>query len=62
MAEYTVPPTATVLEKSETYARAGYWYDAIAILGRDQQPDVDAMRRALLNDLAILEDAIAEPR
>ncbi|MEM8611373.1 MAG: DUF928 domain-containing protein [Cyanobacteria bacterium P01_H01_bin.105] len=54
-----VSMSATVLEKSETYARAGYWYDAISVLGQGQQSDISDMRTALLNDLAILEDAIA---
>ncbi|EKU98581.1 protein of unknown function DUF928 [Leptolyngbya sp. PCC 7375] len=61
MSVSAISTTATASEKAETYAMAGYWYDAISILGQGEQPDVVAMRRALLNDLAILEDAIASP-
>ncbi|MEM7062091.1 MAG: DUF928 domain-containing protein [Cyanobacteria bacterium P01_B01_bin.77] len=56
-----MPATATALEKSEIYAKAGYWYDAISVLGHGQQPDVLTMRTALLNDLEIVEAAIAAP-
>ncbi|MBE9066996.1 DUF928 domain-containing protein [Leptolyngbya cf. ectocarpi LEGE 11479] len=56
-----MPATATTLEKSEIYARAGYWYDAIAVLGYGQQPDVLTMRRALLNDLELVEAEISAP-
>lgn len=56
-----MPATATVLEQSEIYAKAGYWYDAISVLGHGQQPDVLTMRRVLLNDLEIVEAAISAP-
>lgn len=56
-----MPATATALEKSEIYARAGYWYDAIAVLGPSQQPDALAMRRALLSDLEIVEAELSTP-
>jgi len=53
-------PSGSVVEQAMVWAEAGYWYDAIAALGTSEAPDVAQMREALLNDLAIAEDAITE--
>ena len=56
--ENAIAEGSPVLELSKTYAKAGYWYDAISVLGPGQQSDVADMRAALLNDLVLAEAAL----
>lgn len=48
------------VEKAKVFAGAGYWYDAIAVLGAGQQTDTAEMRTNLFNDLTLLENSMAD--
>ncbi len=53
-----VASTESTIEQSRALAEAGYWYDAIAVLGTSETLEVAEMRAILLNDLVLLEAAI----
>ncbi|MEO1351462.1 MAG: DUF928 domain-containing protein [Cyanobacteria bacterium J06635_15] len=54
----TLGTETVAAERSRIFAEAGYWYDAIAAVGTSQMPDALEMRSVLINDLALLEEAV----
>lgn len=54
----TLTSMITPTGQSRVLAEAGYWYDAIAVLGTDEAPDITQMRNILMGDLAFIEETL----